>query len=62
MPDVIPDPDVVSIETAAKIMGISKTHAYKLARLGQLPGAVKVGATWRVSLIRYRREMHGEAG
>lgn len=54
------DPDVVSIEVAARMLGIGRRTAYELARRGELPGAVRVGGRWRVSLIRYRREIHGE--
>lgn len=60
MPDVLPDPDLVSIETVARMLGIGVTTAYGLARRGALPGAVKVGARWRVSLVKYRRAMHGQ--
>jgi excisionase family DNA binding protein len=60
--DVLPDPDLVSIDTAATMLGISKVTAYRLARMGELPGAKKIGGYWRVSLVRYRREIHGDNG
>jgi excisionase family DNA binding protein len=58
--DVLPDPDLVSLEAAAVMLGIGVSTAYSLARRGQLPGAVKLGNRWRVSLIEYRRIMHGQ--
>ena len=42
--DVLPDPDVVSIEHVAKMLDISTEHAYRLANAGELPGAFRVGA------------------
>ena len=40
----------VSILQAAGPLGISRTHAYHLAQLGSLPGVVKLGGTYRVSV------------
>jgi excisionase family DNA binding protein len=60
--DVLPDPELGSIEDAAAKLDISVTTAYSLARQGRLPGAVKVGRKWRVSWVKYRREMHGDNG
>jgi excisionase family DNA binding protein len=56
---VRPDPFVVSIPEAAKLLGISKDLAYDLARRGELPGALRLGRRWRVSLVRLRQALHG---
>lgn len=42
-------PAAVSIEQAAKAFGISRSHAYELARTGHFPAKVlKVGASVKV--------------
>ena len=56
---VRPDPYVVSIPEAAKLLGISKDLPYDLARRSALPGAVRLGRRWRVSLVRLRQALHG---
>jgi excisionase family DNA binding protein len=42
-------PHVLTIEEAAKALRIGRTAAYEAARRGDLPGAVRIGRTWRVS-------------
>jgi hypothetical protein len=54
----LPD-DVELLPWAAAQLGISTSTAYRLAPLGQIPGAFKVGAQWRVSVPRFLREVHG---
>ena len=53
------DPNVISIPEAAARLRISKDLAYDLAHRGELPGAIKVGTRWRVSLIRLNAAIHG---
>lgn len=60
MGPVLRDPDLVSLDEAATILGLSRTTVYVLAKRGELPGALKLGGRWKVSLVRYRREIHGE--
>ena len=40
--------DVMTINEAAKVLGVSPSGAYKLARAGELPGARRLGARWLV--------------
>jgi excisionase family DNA binding protein len=59
--DVLHDPDLITIKEAARLLGIKPARAYQLLRDRQLPGAVLVGGRWRVSIPRYRREVHGDS-
>lgn len=59
-PDSLPA-DVERIGWAAEQLGIGTSTAYRLAESGQLPGAFKVGGQWRISVQRFRAEVHGEA-
>ena len=40
--------DFMQSEEAMKLMQISRATFYRLAREGKIPGAVKVGSTWRI--------------
>lgn len=53
--------DVKLLTWAADQLGIAPSTAYRLAATGQLPGAFKVGAQWRVSVPKFLREVHGES-
>jgi len=53
--------DVAHLSWAAKQLNIGLSTAYKLAPLGQIPGAFKVGAQWRVSVPRFNAVVHGGA-
>ena len=53
--------DVEHLTWAAKQLGIGVSTAYRLASVGEIPGAFKVGAQWRVSVPKFLREVHGEA-
>ena len=46
-------PVMLNLKTVSEILGISDKHARDLAREGQLDGAVKVGAVWRVSRDKF---------
>jgi hypothetical protein len=52
--------DVKPLSWAAERLGIAESTTYRLAPLGQIPGAFKVGAQWRVSVPKFLREVHGE--
>jgi excisionase family DNA binding protein len=54
--------DVAHLSWAAEQLGIGVSTAYRLASAGEIPGAFKVGAQWRVSVPKFLREVHGEAG
>jgi excisionase family DNA binding protein len=51
--------DVKPLSWAAERLGIGDSTAYRLAPLGKIPGAFKVGAQWRVSVPKFLREVHG---
>ena len=53
--------DVAHLSWAAERLGIGLSTAYRLAAVGDIPGAFKVGAQWRVSTVKFLREVHGEA-
>ena len=40
---------LIRIVDAARLMSISRSRAYSLAVLGKLPGALRLGGTWRVN-------------
>ena len=42
-------PLTVDVPTAAKLLGISQSHAFALAARGELPGAMRLGARVVVS-------------
>jgi excisionase family DNA binding protein len=54
-------PQVISIEEAARHLGITDELAYQLAEAGQFPGdaATKLGRRWRVSVPKLLRVTHG---
>lgn len=56
----LPD-DVKHLSWAAEQLGIATSTAYRLAVTGDIPGAFKVGAQWRISVPKFLREVHGEA-
>jgi excisionase family DNA binding protein len=45
----------MSVEEAARELGIGRQHAYKLARSGELPGVIKLGTRYVVSRERLAR-------
>ena len=53
----------VNVETAARMLGISKNLAYDLARRGELPGAIRLGhRRIVVSLSTIYRLLNGKDG
>lgn len=54
--------DVQGLSWAAERLGIGVSTAYRLALLGEIPGAFKVGAQWRVSVPRFCELVHGAGG
>ena len=52
--------DVKHLSWAAQQLGIGESTAYRLASTGQIPGAFKVGAQWRVSVPKFTAEVHGQ--
>ncbi|MHB8318130.1 MAG: helix-turn-helix domain-containing protein [Acidimicrobiales bacterium] len=53
--------DVRSLSWAAEQLGIGVSTAYRLAPVGGIPGAFKVGGQWRVSVPKFFAEVHGTA-
>lgn len=51
--------DIKHLKWAADELGIGLSTAYRQAPLGQIPGAFKVGAQWRVSVPAFMRDVHG---
>lgn len=43
------EPATMTMEAAAKVLGIGRQTAYDLANLGKLPGAIRLGKRWVVS-------------
>ncbi len=52
--------DVQHLSWAAEQLGIGESTAYRLAATGQIPGAFKVGAQWRVSKPKFMAAVHGQ--
>jgi excisionase family DNA binding protein len=50
-----------TIDEAARLLGISRGLAYKLAREGQLPGAISLGRRFVVARAALERLLAGEA-
>jgi hypothetical protein len=55
----LPD-DVKHLSWAAESLEIGLSTAYRLAAAGQIPGAFRVGAQWRVSVPKFMAEVHGQ--
>jgi excisionase family DNA binding protein len=53
--------DVKPISWAAERLGIADSTAYRLAKIGQIPGAFKCGGQWRISVPRFEHLVHGDA-
>ena len=50
----------VDVETAAQILGLSRTTAYKLATSGELPGVIRLGRRLLVSVDALEALLRGE--
>ena len=49
-------PTTISVETAARAIGLGRTRAYQLARRGELPcKVIRIGASYRVVTGDLRR-------
>tara|TARA_Y100001951_G_scaffold18829_1_gene14079 strand:+ start:124 stop:330 length:207 start_codon:yes stop_codon:yes gene_type:complete len=47
--DLKPFQETLSVEEAAKLLGISRKTAYKYAKIGELPGVRLLGTRYKVS-------------
>ena len=51
----------LTVEQAARVLGVSRATGYELARMGQLPGALRLGRRIVVSRFALERAL-AEAG
>jgi excisionase family DNA binding protein len=51
----------LSIEEAAKVLGISRTYAYQQAREGKMPGCRRIGNRFIVSIKKLDEYIDGDA-
>ena len=56
------EPATVKVEEAARILGIGRQTAYELAAQGKLPGALRLGRRWVVSLKTLNAWLEGRPG
>lgn len=49
IPEELRAKPTLSIEEAARVLGIGRTLGYELARTGQLPGVLRLGSRYRIS-------------
>ncbi len=47
----------VSVETAGRILGISRGSAYQAARNGELPGVLRIGCRYLVSVAALHKAL-----
>ncbi len=52
MPKTINGTDTMSVEEAARRLGIGRTLAYELSARGELPGAIRLGRRYVVAVPR----------
>lgn len=55
------EPRTVTVEQAAKQLGIGRQLAYQLAKRGELPGVLKLGGRYVVSRQRLEETLAGQA-
>lgn len=55
------DRRTVTVEQAARQLGIGRGHAYELARRGELPGVIRLGRRFVVSRAALDRALAGDA-
>lgn len=51
----------LSIEEAAKVLGISRTYAYQQANAGNMPGCKRIGSRYVVSIKQLDEYIDGDA-
>ncbi|WP_102161257.1 helix-turn-helix domain-containing protein [Zhihengliuella halotolerans] len=51
---------MTTVDSAAGALGISRSHAYRLARTGELPGVRKLGDRYVVSIKELDRFIDGD--
>lgn len=58
-PTADPELATLTIAEAARVLRVSESHLYRLARRGQLPGAIHLGAAVRVHRGRLQEWLRG---
>jgi len=53
MPKTINGTDTMSVEEAARRLGIGRTLAYELSARGELPGAIRLGRRFVVAIPKF---------
>ncbi|MBB6396725.1 excisionase family DNA binding protein [Actinomadura coerulea] len=49
-------PTTVSVETAARAIGLGRTRVYQLARQGEFPcKVIRIGTSYRIVTVDFRR-------
>jgi predicted DNA-binding transcriptional regulator AlpA len=51
-----------SVEAAGKILGISRGSAYSAARNGELPGVLRIGGRYLVSVVALNKALQIDDG
>lgn len=54
--------ETITIQEAARRLGISRNSCYALAQRGELPGAIRLGKRIVVSIYQFERFLRGEDG
>jgi len=57
MPKTINGTDTMSVEEAARRLGIGRTLAYELAQRGELPGAIRLGRRFVVAIPKFNEAL-----
>ncbi|MBV6343176.1 helix-turn-helix domain-containing protein [Candidatus Magnetobacterium casense] len=52
--------DTMTVDQAARRLGISRNSCYTLAAKGELPGAIRLGKRIVVSIYQFERFLRGE--
>ena len=60
LPDQPISPDLISVPETARRIGLHADTLYRLCRTGRFSPAIHIGGTWRVSVPRLERYLHGE--
>lgn len=61
MPKTINGTDTISVEEAARRLGIGRTLAYELAARSQLPGALRLGRRYVVAIPKFNEAIGASA-
>ena len=59
---VATEPATMTIEEAARLLGVGRQTAYDLANRGELPGALRLGRRWVISRKAVDAWLNANAG